>query len=1015
MADAEREIRIVISGKNLTGPQFEEARRALSGVAAETEKTGGSGKKLKGIWDELGISMRTVTAASLAAGFFSLGREALQLGGRLVELKAATGLSYQELQFLNVAAIQNGTSLDAVAKGVNKLQRSLVEGGDAGAAGAVRKLGLNIESLRKLEPGQFFETIWREISRIEDPARRATIAHELLARNGYELLPLLTSSIEDVKNSTVLMSDRTIENLDRAGDAWDTFKTAGVAAVGELIGKMQSFDGWLELVSAQPFALSMDSNARQVNELTAAIERSNEALHARLSKDSAWANNLNTLVAPSMDRSRELLAQLTDETKGKEEADRRAAQEAERHRKEITELANQLTGRKIQDEVRKLGEAVRFAGGESKISAYEHGKLGEKLLDLWLQGAKLPPQLHEIMVAHAQIGPVVQDTAHAFDFLTNKITLAEFGYNAYLRTLRLPISTTANPFASLNLPTVSMGAPPPGAATQMAQSFAGQFTAQLGPTLLASFQGGGNPLVSVGSMAGQQLGMSFVKNFGTKMTSTFGATFGGVFNALIPGIGALAGPLVGKLVDVFTGGKQANKLRDSLKEKFGDAAGEGLALAVERVASSDAVQKAYDRFLTAGSKKDVEAAFNDLTKAMDEAESVMKKYGLTIEDTLSPQERVARSTRDLTKDLAQLKDLGFSNAQAAKGMAKELNDLFRIALDGGGQLPESMRPYLLELAKGGLLADDLKAKLLGIPVETKAPWKEMQEIAEEFGIDLKDLGPQFQSAKLGETADEFARKFMLLVDNGADVNAVIAGMGTQANDFLKSALRWGIELPPSMRPVLEKLLEAGKLTDDNGEKLESLADVKFGKTLAEQFDPLVNALNNLVDVFTNGLPGAIDRLRSEAGRGIDIPVRVGSNSGQTGSGESMDLDGDGVPNWYDNFPDDPNAYASGGIANGRQVALLAEQGQKEIVGSEAFMTRALTGAIDQIVTARGGANGAMFGGASSSSAQPMTVTVQNVINGHHINDLVISIVNNAAALRRIQIPRDAVTVQVPRG
>src|SRR5688572_25227912 len=100
---------------------------------------------------------------------------------------------------------------------------------------------------------------------------------------------------------------------------------------------------------------------------------------------------------------------------------------------------------------------------------------------------------------------------------------------------------------------------------------------------------------------------------------------------------------------------------------------------------------------------------------------------------------------------------------------------------------------------------------------------------------------------------------MLLVDNGADVGAVIDGMGEKAQEFLHNAKRWGIELPASMKPLLEKMIEAGRLVDENGNKIETLEGMQFGKTMAEQLEPLLAKLDELIEVLTKGVPNALNQ------------------------------------------------------------------------------------------------------------------------------------------------------------
>lgn len=545
-----------------------------------------------------------------------------------------------------------------------------------------------------------------------------------------------------------------------------------------------------------------------------------------------------------------------------------------------------------------------------------------------------------------------------------------------------------------------------------------QFGAQLGQTITGAVMGGGNVGAAAGSMIGQSIGTNIAKNSGKALEGLFGKTVGSTISAAIPGIGALLGPLAGKLVgkvaDLFTGGEggKANNLRDELKAKFGDAAGAGLQAAVDKYKGLASVQQAYSNFMSGGSRDWVQKNFDELTKAMQEADAAMAKYGLSLDDAKSPQDRFASSARSLQKEMEILKGLGFNSQQMAKGMAKELNDLVRAALDSGQKIPGAFKPLLKELLEGGLLADDLKNRLLGIPDKMLAPWKEMEAIAQEFGIDLKDMGEKFHQSKLIEGGEELAGKWRLLIDNGADMVAVNEKMAEKANDYLRAALRWGLEVPASMKPMLEKMLEAGQLTDDNGEKLEDLGGVKWGQTAAEQFDPLVQALNDLVEVFREGLPNSIDELRRRAGQPITIPVVVEPHTGRQ-DGRDGDADGDGVPDQYDGYPDDPNQYASGGIAAGRQVAVIAEQGRKEIVGDGEFMAGALVKAMSRIAPSQSAREfSAAVGG---NGGQPTMLYARIELKGTVLDEVVIPVVATAMAQGRIPVPNNARTTRSGRG
>jgi len=147
-------------------------------------------------------------------------------------------------------------------------------------------------------------------------------------------------------------------------------------------------------------------------------------------------------------------------------------------------------------------------------------------------------------------------------------------------------------------------------------------------------------------------------------------------------------------------------------------------------------------------------------------------------------------------------------------------------------------------------------------------------------------------------------QFRLLVDNGADVNAVLEKMGPKANEFLIQAKKWGLEIPASMKPLFEKMIDAGSLIDENGDKITDLKDIKFGKTLAEEFDPLMKKLDELIDVLINGIPNAVgaglEGAKKKIGFGITIPVNVARPPAGYGTGDS-DPGGPGFANGTGGF------------------------------------------------------------------------------------------------------------------
>lgn len=1051
MADAERELRIVISGKNLTGPEFDKARQAIAGVKRETTDAGASAQSFAGTLKGLGPVLAgafTVQAVTQFAG------EIFDTAGKLVDLSHKTGIGVEALQRFSFVAAQGGSSLETYTGAIFKLQLNLQKG-TAEVREAAEALGLPYQKLRAMKPEDQFDAVAQALGRVENAQERNSLAVALFGKGAAEILPGVVDGYLEVRDAAVVASEASILALDAAGDRWEAFKTNvkqhSTEAVGSILliadqmgerGFLGSIkhvsktvvDNW-NLIGKYGIGVlgqALAAQARAQAELEAQTKEQTKTAQENTAVTRDWAGVLTAAKAQvagldaeqrkqiqtAMDAGASV-AELKDEFGLSEKAIDLFKQ---RTRESTTALAEHK--RAAEEQRRELArvreEQDRLFGRDTIARAKELVDLIGPLPNVWqLTDEAVAASNKTLQAALAAYERLGLEAPASVRQLAEALKLAASPLEALAapnRLLALPAPNVPKQFAVnpdglkdllAQLPTIPnlVG---PSAGRQAARAFGSGFASELGPTLLGAFQGGGNPLVAVGSMAGQQLGQSLSKNFGGALTGALGPALGGAISSMLPGIGALAGPLVGKLVDAFTGGQQANRLRDSLKEKFGDAAGEGLAAAVDRLASSPAVAAAYERFMHAGNKKDVEAAWKSLSAAMAEAEALLAKTGLSMDDLRSPEERLATATRSVSKDLLGLKDMGFSTAQAAKGLSKELNDVFRQAMEGKLQLPESLKPYIVELAKAGLLAEDLAAKVQGVPEKVKAPWKEMQAAAEEFGLTEEQLGVRFREAKLIDGAEELASKWDLLVGNGADVGATMEAMKAKAQSFVDASRKGFVELPESMRPMLQSMIDAGLLLDENGEKLTDLGDVKFAKSLKDEFDPLVQALNDLVGVFRNDLPDSIDALRTAAGREIVIPVRTEYTGGNPDDG-----DGDGVPNQYDNYPDDPTAYGSGGIASGRQVAILAEHGQREIVGDVAFMTRALTGAVN---AAFGVINGRVPGGGvpSLGRGEGAGVALQISIGGREIRQFVVESVGDALARREILVPKSAVVPAVSR-
>ena len=340
--------------------------------------------------------------------------------------------------------------------------------------------------------------------------------------------------------------------------------------------------------------------------------------------------------------------------------------------------------------------------------------------------------------------------------------------------------------------------------------------------------------------------------FSSKVANMFGESgignaIGKAFSAALPGIGALAGPLItagiGKLLK--TEERHVNDLRDA----FIDSAG-GLD-ELRRMAYEAGLT--LDDLLRAKKVNDFKAAVDEITKALAEQQKVLDKYGITWENmTGAAQQRgLDAAIKDLQREFDALTRAGVDHQTIVEKMGDAYVDLAIKAVKAGKDIPPALAPILKELALMGKLTQDQINALLGLTDANTVDFQRMEEVAKKYGIELDSLGDRFQAAKISDQAKTLIDDFQFLVDNGADFNAVLKAMAGDFQNVVKKALQFGIELPESMRGVLEKLLEQGELTDENGNKLEDLSRINFAKPIEDSIEALIAKLDELIAKITD--------------------------------------------------------------------------------------------------------------------------------------------------------------------
>ena len=151
----------------------------------------------------------------------------------------------------------------------------------------------------------------------------------------------------------------------------------------------------------------------------------------------------------------------------------------------------------------------------------------------------------------------------------------------------------------------------------------------------------------------------------------------------------------------------------------------------------------------------------------------------------------------------------------------------------------------------------------------------MKTVVDEAGnetqvLDESLLGLGHAQAKLTDEAGRLAAAWDLLTGEGAHTGAAIRGMTDEAQAFVTQALEMGIALPAAMQPMIEKMIEQERLTDQNGKKLTDISQLQFAAPLTSGFDLLADKIQMLIIALggPSGLSKAVEQMVASAGLNI---------------------------------------------------------------------------------------------------------------------------------------------------
>lgn len=312
------------------------------------------------------------------------GKAAFTTADHLTGLSAKTGLSLTALQKMAFVAANSGTTVDAFADTVFKLGINIQKGGKDVEAAVVR-MGLSFADFKTQAPEEQFNLIVENLDKLGTGGQRNAALVALFGKSVGDTIPGLIDNYQELAKQANIASDEQIAALKKAGDAWTNFVTRAQNEVTIFLGSVvaDTERGLTMIGRAWDDFRSFQARGFQGHRDYMA------GLQAQLAAE-AQAKVAKEALTKALREQGDANAAAAETTKVAKVA-------FDAYGKSVSDLAAQFTGKKLDQEIQKIADAVTKAGGAQKITTFEGEKLTKQLRDLESQGAKLPPMLNAVI------------------------------------------------------------------------------------------------------------------------------------------------------------------------------------------------------------------------------------------------------------------------------------------------------------------------------------------------------------------------------------------------------------------------------------------------------------------------------------------------------------------------------------------------------------------------------------------------------------------------------------------
>jgi hypothetical protein len=212
-----------------------DAREFDARLAAIEQKVAQGSKRMAGSFGGIGAGLSGTLGQYLTVGATAAAvKTIIDYGAHVQDLSDRFGVSTDAIQHFGNAAEKNGSSLEAVTMGFNKLEiaRSKALQGDGQLTDSFLKLGITIIDLQKLKPEELMNKIGKS-------SMNAAEMVKIMGKNALELRPTLAGIADGTIKIDNAIDALNIKRLKDASDVWkdllETLRAAGGNLTGDVI------------------------------------------------------------------------------------------------------------------------------------------------------------------------------------------------------------------------------------------------------------------------------------------------------------------------------------------------------------------------------------------------------------------------------------------------------------------------------------------------------------------------------------------------------------------------------------------------------------------------------------------------------------------------------------------------------------------------------------------------------------------------------------------------------------